>query len=399
MWLGDSAGFELLHHVVELPFGSTGFLHDADVPRSGSTGTRSTRRSTSRRTRTASPTRWSARPPAARRDRGGGLLDGGARLPVDVGGLRRSARSPRGGRPARGARLAAAVRRRTAATERGPGRGDDLRQRPLCRAGFRRGDRRDRSAASASGRPTSSSTTGCAPTANACSAGSSTSSGGAPDGRGAETRTRASSGSAAVAGRRATSGSRSSRSRGPGRSWTPSRPMTSGCRSSAGRSEPGRGQGGDRGRARYGCADVAAEGPGGGPAPAPDGQEGRRLQGLPKDEEPRPRAARKSPTEPRWLRDLDPADRRRATTLDRPPDRGRRGRSRRHGPARPRRRGSGGRGFAVEQAIRALGPKPSVAEVADLLSDGRDDGLGVRWRLVDGDGRPIPLDTDALERS
>jgi pimeloyl-ACP methyl ester carboxylesterase len=30
MWLGDHAGWELLHHVVELPFGSTAFLHDAD---------------------------------------------------------------------------------------------------------------------------------------------------------------------------------------------------------------------------------------------------------------------------------------------------------------------------------------------------------------------------------
>jgi pimeloyl-ACP methyl ester carboxylesterase len=28
LWLGDSAGFELLHHVVELPFGSSAFLHD-----------------------------------------------------------------------------------------------------------------------------------------------------------------------------------------------------------------------------------------------------------------------------------------------------------------------------------------------------------------------------------
>ncbi len=28
-WLGDSAGWELLHHVLELPFGSNGFLHDA----------------------------------------------------------------------------------------------------------------------------------------------------------------------------------------------------------------------------------------------------------------------------------------------------------------------------------------------------------------------------------
>lgn len=29
MWLGDSAGFELLHHVIELPFGSNAFSHDA----------------------------------------------------------------------------------------------------------------------------------------------------------------------------------------------------------------------------------------------------------------------------------------------------------------------------------------------------------------------------------
>ncbi len=31
LWLGDSAGFELLHHVVELPFGSRAFLHDTEA--------------------------------------------------------------------------------------------------------------------------------------------------------------------------------------------------------------------------------------------------------------------------------------------------------------------------------------------------------------------------------
>ena len=30
LWLGDSAGFELLHHVLELPFGSLAFLHDVE---------------------------------------------------------------------------------------------------------------------------------------------------------------------------------------------------------------------------------------------------------------------------------------------------------------------------------------------------------------------------------
>src|SRR4051812_37111778 len=31
MWLGDSAGFELLHHVLELPFDSSAFLHDVET--------------------------------------------------------------------------------------------------------------------------------------------------------------------------------------------------------------------------------------------------------------------------------------------------------------------------------------------------------------------------------
>jgi hypothetical protein len=29
-WLGDDRGFELLHHVLELPFGSNAFLHDVE---------------------------------------------------------------------------------------------------------------------------------------------------------------------------------------------------------------------------------------------------------------------------------------------------------------------------------------------------------------------------------
>ena len=31
LWLGDSAGFETLHHIVELPFGSLAFLYDAEA--------------------------------------------------------------------------------------------------------------------------------------------------------------------------------------------------------------------------------------------------------------------------------------------------------------------------------------------------------------------------------
>ncbi len=103
------------------------------------------------------------------------------------------------------------------------------------------------------------------------------------------------------------------------------------------------------------------------------------------------------PEEPRWMRDLEPADRRRAARLielltkadvaD---------------PEGMVRRDVVGdvpavAGFAVGRAIRGLGSKTTPAEVADLLADGRDGELGVRWRLVDGDGRPISIETDALE--
>ena len=54
--------------------------------------------------------------------------------------------------------------------------------------------------------------------------------------------------------------------------------------------------------------------------------------------------------------------------------------------------------FAVAQAVSALGDDASPATVARLLVDGRDEGLGIRWRLVDGDDRPISIDLDALEK-
>jgi hypothetical protein len=42
----------------------------------------------------------------------------------------------------------------------------------------------------------------------------------------------------------------------------------------------------------------------------------------------------------------------------------------------------GGEARAVERAVGRL---------AEALDDGRNDELGVRWRLVDGDDRPIGL--------
>lgn len=53
---------------------------------------------------------------------------------------------------------------------------------------------------------------------------------------------------------------------------------------------------------------------------------------------------------------------------------------------------------AVTRAVAALGDDASPSDVAHLLADGRDDGLGVRWRLVDGDGRPIVVDASTRRR-
>ena len=49
-------------------------------------------------------------------------------------------------------------------------------------------------------------------------------------------------------------------------------------------------------------------------------------------------------------------------------------------------------GYAVARAIRELGQDASPADVAATLSEGRDSELGVRWRLVDEDGRPIRVE-------
>lgn len=54
--------------------------------------------------------------------------------------------------------------------------------------------------------------------------------------------------------------------------------------------------------------------------------------------------------------------------------------------------------LAIADRLDRLGTSVSAAAVADLLADGRDDDLGVRWRLVDGEGRPILLDPSALRR-
>lgn len=111
---------------------------------------------------------------------------------------------------------------------------------------------------------------------------------------------------------------------------------------------------------------------------------------------PAPRAtSRTAPatSEPSWLADLGPADRGRARRLIETLERG--------GVADAesivRRDLAGGvpalAAVAVERRLAALDPEATRQDIVAALVDGRDEELDVRWRLVDGDGRPIVLDT------
>lgn len=100
------------------------------------------------------------------------------------------------------------------------------------------------------------------------------------------------------------------------------------------------------------------------------------------------------PAEPRWMAALEPADRRRAKRLiDRLDEAGARDAE---GIARRDIVGEipAATAFAIARQLRDLGDDVSPAKVARLLAGGRDEDLGVRWHLVDGDGRPITLDLD-----
>ena len=101
------------------------------------------------------------------------------------------------------------------------------------------------------------------------------------------------------------------------------------------------------------------------------------------------------PPEPRWIQALEPADRRRAKRMiDALAEAGA---SDPEGIARRDIVGEvpAAAAFAIARALKELGDDASPLEVARLLGGGRDEGLGVRWRLVDADDRPITLDLEA----
>ena len=111
------------------------------------------------------------------------------------------------------------------------------------------------------------------------------------------------------------------------------------------------------------------------------------------------------PPEPRWIAELGPRDRGRARRLIE--------RLREAGVRDPegivRQDLTGGVATVARLAaadrlaelLSVAGEKSDAIEAAigpllEALDDGRDDELGVRWRLVDGDGRPIGLTVDEV---
>jgi hypothetical protein len=104
-----------------------------------------------------------------------------------------------------------------------------------------------------------------------------------------------------------------------------------------------------------------------------------------------PEVRAEAPSEPRWMTELPPADRRRAKrlierlTVADAPD-----------PEGIARRDIAGdtpalASYALDRAIAALGADPDPEAIVSLLQDGGDPDFDVRWHLVDGDGRPITM--------
>ncbi len=127
-----------------------------------------------------------------------------------------------------------------------------------------------------------------------------------------------------------------------------------------------------------------------GPAESPLAEE---LKRTPKaTEKPKPKAP-EPPAEPKWLRDLDSADQRRARTLIakleklevRDPEQVARAEIAHGEPALAR--------LALERKIAAAmerdRPAQAVRDVVEAILRGRDDELKARWRLVDGEDREI----------
>lgn len=106
-----------------------------------------------------------------------------------------------------------------------------------------------------------------------------------------------------------------------------------------------------------------------------------------------PKEVPPAPAEPSWIADLGPADRGRARRVIEALERD----GVADAESMVRRDLVGGvpalAALAVARRLAALDPDAPREEIAAALAEGRDERLGVRWRLVDGANRPIDLDT------
>lgn len=113
-----------------------------------------------------------------------------------------------------------------------------------------------------------------------------------------------------------------------------------------------------------------------------------------------PEAPPEPPPEPRWIADLGPRDRGRARRLIERLE----GAGVRDAESIVRQDLTGGVPTVARLALAtrladqlasagddAAAIEAAIGRVIEALGDGRDDELGVRWRLVDGDDRPIGL--------
>jgi hypothetical protein len=120
-----------------------------------------------------------------------------------------------------------------------------------------------------------------------------------------------------------------------------------------------------------------------GPARSP--LEERMTTSAKRQEQPKP-AKPEPPPEPKWLQALDETDRRRFRKLVK--------RLQDAGVTDPedvaRAEVAEGQPALARLALeRRLAAARSVADAVDVVLDGRDEDLGARWRLVDGEGREI----------
>jgi hypothetical protein len=182
--------------------------------------------------------------------------------------------------------------------------------------------------------------------------------------------------------------------RGPFRSLGDSREAIAAARSSPPEASPLAGRIGRRGAEAADRAEAARVS---GSAAGPDTERSRPRAARPSlGKRSKPTAERDAPhdsAEPRWLAALEPETRRQARRLI----------SRLEAAGAPDPEGLARRdvvgeipavaAFAIGRRLDALRPDAGPADVAGLLADGRDDDLGVRWRLVDDAGRPITIET------